>query len=208
MYKVLCYGDSNTWGCRPGTQKRFERKWRWPVVMEKELKKDYVVIEEGLNGRTTVWEDPIEGYKSGKNYLLPCLESHKPLDLIIIMLGTNDLKARFSVTAYDVAEGAGTLVDMVSKSETGREESSPETLLVAPPPIAELSEYEDIFRGARQKSRKLAREFRRISQEKDCHLLDAGQHIESSSKDGIHLEGSEQKKLGLALARKVLNLSS
>lgn len=203
MYKVLCYGDSNTWGCRPGTQKRYAKENRWTGVMENELGEDYRVVEEGLNGRTTVWEDPIEGYKSGKNYLLPCLETHKPIELVIIMLGTNDLKTRFSVTAYDVAEGAGTLVDIVSKSETGRDESSPDTLLVVPPPIEELTEYKDCFRGAREKSRNLSKEFKRISSELGCRLLDAGDHIRSSTKDGIHLEKSEQRKLGRVLANRV-----
>lgn len=203
MYKVLCYGDSNTWGCKPGTQKRYAKGERWPRVMKNELGKDYRVVEEGLNGRTTVWEDPIEGYKSGKNYLSPCLETHKPIDLVIIILGTNDLKTRFSVTAYDVAEGVGTLVDIVSKSEAGRDASSPDTLLVAPPPIEKLTEYEDCFRGAREKSRNLSKEFERISSELGCRLLDAGEHIRSSDKDGIHLEKSEQRKLGLVLANRV-----
>ncbi|MBS3736603.1 MAG: SGNH/GDSL hydrolase family protein [Candidatus Bipolaricaulota bacterium] len=208
MYKILCYGDSNTWGCKPGTQKRHEREKRWAGVMENELRDDYQVVEEGLNGRTTVWEDPIEGYKSGKNYLLPCLETHKPIDMVIIMLGTNDLKARFSVTAYDVAEGAGTLVDVVSKSEAGKDEGAPETLLIVPPPIAELTEYKDPFRGAREKSRKLSEEFKRVSTEHECHLLDAGEHINSSSKDGVHLEPSEHRKLGQVVADKLVELRS
>jgi len=206
MYKILCYGDSNTWGCKPGTQKRFPKESRWPGVLEQELEKDCSVIEEGLNGRTTVWEDPIEGYKSGKNYLVPCLETHKPLDLVIILLGTNDLKARFSVTAYDVAEGAGALVDIISKSETGKNEASPEILLIAPPPIAELSEYEDVFRGAREKSRNLSREFKRVATEHDCNLLDAAEYIHSSGKDGIHLEKNQQEKLGRTVAERVKSL--
>ncbi len=203
MFKVLCYGDSNTWGCKPGTENRYSKENRWPGVLEAELKEDYSVVEEGLNGRTTVWEDPIEGHKSGKEYLVPCLETHKPIDLIVIMLGTNDLKARFSVTGYDVAEGAGTLAEMVAKSETGKGEGAPEVLLIAPPPIAELSEYEDCLRGAREKSRKLSEEFKRVSSELGCHFLDAGEYISSSNKDGVHLEKSEQRKLGQAIAAKV-----
>ena len=78
-----------------------------PGVLRKELGEDYLVIEKGLNRRTTVWDDPIEGYKNGKTCLFPCIETHKPLDLVIILLGTNDLKMRFSVSAYDIANGAG-----------------------------------------------------------------------------------------------------
>ena len=207
MYKVLCYGDSNTWGCKPGTQNRYTRRRRWPGVLERELGRDCDVVEEGLSGRTTVWDDPIEGYKSGKNYLTPCLETHKPIDMVVIMLGTNDLKARFSVTPYDVAEGAGRLVNIVRKSETGRREESPGVLLVAPPPIAELTEYEALFRGAREKSKKLSEQFERVSRELTCNLLDAGKYIKSSDKDGIHLEAEEQEKLGRIVANKIKEMA-
>ena len=84
-------------------------------MVRQHLGAGYLVIEEGLNGCTTVWDDPIEGYKNGKEYLIPCLETHKPIDLVIIMLGTNDLKMRFGVPACDIAAGAGVLVDIVSK---------------------------------------------------------------------------------------------
>jgi lysophospholipase L1-like esterase len=101
MKTILCYGDSNTWGAVPLQSleliERFGRSERWTGVLQRELGQAYEVIAEGCNGRTTVWEDPIEGYKNGKEYLIPCLDSHQPLDLVIIMLGTNDLKARFSI---------------------------------------------------------------------------------------------------------------
>ena len=103
--KILCYGDSNTWGYNPHTELRYPRAVRWTGVLQRGLGPAYHVIEEGLNGRTTVWDDPIEGYKSGKEYLVPCLETHKPMDLVVIMLGTNDLKHRFSLTAFDIATG-------------------------------------------------------------------------------------------------------
>lgn len=133
MQTVLCYGDSNTWGYNPRTQARYSRSERWPGVLAAELGSGFHVVEEGLNGRTTVWDDPIEGYKNGKEYLIPCLESHKPLDLVIILLGTNDLKTRFSVTASDIASSAGVLVKMTLKSETGPALAAPQVLLIAPP---------------------------------------------------------------------------
>ena len=107
MKEVLCYGDSNTWGYNPKTKQRYDRNTRWPCVLQRELGEEFLVIPEGQNGRTTVWDDPVEGQKNGMTYLLPCLESHKPLDLVIITLGTNDLKHRFSVTAYDIARVCG-----------------------------------------------------------------------------------------------------
>ncbi|NIV30061.1 MAG: hydrolase, partial [Anaerolineae bacterium] len=176
---------------------------RWPGVLRQALGEGYLVIEEGLNGRTTVWDDPIEGYKNGKEYLVPCLETHKPIDLVIIMLGTNDLKARFSVPACDVAAGAGVLVDIVTKSETGPGGCPPQVLLVAPPPIAKLSEFADTFEGGAVKSNSLSRHFRLVAGERGCALLDASEVITSSDVDGIHLDLSEHLKLGEAVAARV-----
>ncbi len=91
MKTIVCFGDSNTWGFAPISKARYDRDTRWPGVLRNALGGGYLVIEEGQNGRTTVWDDPIEANKNGATYLLPCLESHKPLDLLIIKLGTNDL---------------------------------------------------------------------------------------------------------------------
>jgi lysophospholipase L1-like esterase len=150
---VLCYGDSNTWGYNPKTGQRYGRDERWPGVLRKELGQGYLVVEEGLNGRTTVWDDPIEGHKNGKTYLIPCLETHKPIDLVIVMLGTNDLKMRFSVSAFDIANGAGVLVDIVQKSAAGPQDKAPEVLLLAPPPVVKLKGgFAEMFAGAEPKS--------------------------------------------------------
>ncbi|MFN2229373.1 MAG: SGNH/GDSL hydrolase family protein [Anaerolineae bacterium] len=203
---VLCYGDSNTWGYDPATQTRYPREVRWPGVLRRELGEGYLVIEEGLNGRTTVWDDPIEGYKNGKSYLIPCLETHKPIDLVIILLGTNDLKVRFSVSAFDIANGAGVLVDVVQKSAAGPGDAAPQVLLLAPPPIARLSGFAEMFDGARPKSRRFAAHYGRVAQEKGCAFLDTSQAIVSSNLDGIHLEAGEHEKLGAAVAEKVRTL--
>ena len=206
MKTVLCYGDSNTWGYNPSTGGRYARDERWPGVLRKELGEGYLVIEEGLNGRTTVWDDPIEGYKNGKEYLVPCLETHMPLDLVIILLGTNDLKMRFSVSAYGIANGAGVLVKTVQKSETGRGGGAPQVLLLAPPPVSKLTGFAEMFEGAEAKSRRFAEHYARVAQERGCAFLDTGQVIVSSDLDGIHLEASEQRKLGVAVAARVREL--
>jgi lysophospholipase L1-like esterase len=200
---ILCYGDSNTWGYNPATQARFSRDERWAGVLRLALGDAYLVIEEGLNGRTTVWDDPIEGYKNGKEYLIPCLTTHKPLDLVIILLGTNDLKKRFSLSAYDIANGAGVLVDVVQKSDTGPDDKAPQLLLLAPPPIARLTEYAEMFEGAEAKSRKFSEHFRRVAEEYGCQLLDTADIIVSSDIDGIHFEADEHRKLGQAVADRV-----
>jgi lysophospholipase L1-like esterase len=203
MKTVLCYGDSNTWGYDPVSQDRFARDERWPGVLRQELGEEYLVIEEGQGGRTTVWDDPIEGYKNGKEYLIPCLETHQPLDLVVIMLGTNDLKKRFSVSAFDIANSVGVLVDVVYKSAAGPNGGVAKVLVLAPPPVARLTGFAEMFEGAEAKSRKFSEHYRRIAQEKGCELLDTAQVIVSSDLDGIHFEKSEHQKLGRAVAARV-----
>ena len=124
---ILCYGDSNTYGAatveRPDG--RYGPDERWPGVLRAALGSGWLVIEEGLGGRTTVSDDPVEGLeKNGRTYLLPCLHTHKPLDVVIIMLGTNDLKARFGKSAWEIAQGVGVLVDIVKSAGVGRERQS------------------------------------------------------------------------------------
>ncbi len=205
MKTVLCYGDSNTWGADPVSRGRFPLDVRWTGVLQAALGGGYRVIEEGLNGRTTVWDDPIEGYKNGKTYLIPCLETHRPLDLLILMLGTNDLKKKFSLTAYDVAQGAGVLVREAQISAAGIDSAAPRVLLLCPPPFAPMAgtRYEEMMEGAEEKSFRLAPHYRRIADEYGCDFLDAGQVIVSSRVDGFHLDASEHQKLGLKLAELV-----
>lgn len=208
MRTVLCYGDSNTWGYMPGTGERFPADVRWTGVLKREVSDDYQVIEEGLNGRTIVWDDPIEGYKNGKDYLIPCLESHRPIDLVVMMLGTNELKLRFSLSAYDIAEGVRVLVDIVQKSQAGPDGGSPALLLMAPPPVAKLTEYAEMFEGAQAKSRKFGEYYRRIAEEEGCDFFDTSGVIVSSDIDGIHLEEGEHQKLGKAMAKVVRKILS
>ncbi len=203
MKTILCYGDSNTWGYEPATKERYSRAERWTGILQRELGAEYYVVEEGLNGRTTVWDDPIEGYKNGKEQLIPCLTSHKPIDLVTIMLGTNDLKRRFSLGAYDIAEGAGVLVNIIQKSDCGPQEGAPKVLLMAPPPVAKLTEYAEMFEAAEVKSRRFSEHYQRVAQEYGCAFLDTAQVIVSSDLDGIHFEVSEHQKLGQTIATRV-----
>jgi len=204
--RILCYGDSNTWGYDPVSRERFESEKRWPRVLGQTLGRGYEVVEEGLSGRTTVWDDPIEGYKNGREYLIPCLESHRPLDIVIILLGTNDLKKRFSLSAYDIAQGAGVLVRVAQGSQSGREGREPQVLLLAPPPILSLREYAEMFEDAERKSQMFSEHFGRIAKELGCAFLDTSVVIISSQLDGIHFEGEEHCKLGKAVALKVKEL--
>jgi lysophospholipase L1-like esterase len=176
---------------------------RWPCVLRDQLGNGYWLIEEGLNGRTTVWDDPIEGYKNGKTYLIPCLESHRPIDLIVLMLGTNDMKMRFSVSAYDIGKSIGALLDIIQKSNAGPNEDAPRVLLLSPPHFGKLTEKAEMFAGAPEKARRLAEYYAAMAEEYSCHFMDTAELITASDLDGIHLEASEHLKLGKAVTERV-----
>ncbi len=201
---MLCYGDSNTWGSDPQTGGRFPMEVRWPGVLRRTLGEGYWIVEEGLGGRTTVRDDPIEGvHKNGRTYLLACLESHRPIDLVTIMLGTNDLKARFAASASDIAQGAASLAQMALGSGCGPKDGAPVVVLISPPPVGKLSDMAEMFAGSEEKSAKFSGHYQRFAEQYGYGFLDAAQFIASSDLDGIHLEASEHRKLGEAVAAHV-----
>src|SRR5262245_20551233 len=165
---VLCYGDSNTWGCVPlvdmESASRFGPHERWPGVLRRELGPGYWGVEEGLNGRTTVHDDDEEGPgRNGATLLVPLLETHRPVDVVVLMLGTNDLKAKFDASPGEIADGVGALVGLVGESANGSDGTAPDVLLVCPPPVARLSQFAEKFAGAGEKSRELAAAFAEVA---------------------------------------------
>lgn len=208
MKTILCYGDSNTWGCKPiavqGVIERLDADVRWTGVMRSKLGDEYVVIDEGLNARTTVRDDPIDGaHKNGKPYLLPCLETHVPLDLVIIMLGTNDLKRRFSLSAYDIASSIKPLLDIVASVAPKNGGMAPQTLVIAPPPLGRLSVLADTYQDATEKSKQLAPHYEAVAKLYNSHFLNAGAVITSSDVDGVHFDPDQHKILGETVAHNV-----
>jgi lysophospholipase L1-like esterase len=203
MREILCFGDSNTWGYDPATRERFTNDVRWTGVLQASLGPGFRVIEEGLNGRTTVWEDPVEGDKMGKRHLVPVLESQAPLDLVILMLGTNDTKRRYSAPATDIAAGVGVLLDIIAKCSFGRDGTAPPVLLVAPVPLSKLTELAPMFDGGPEKSRALAPLFAEQARMRSCAFFDAGTVARCSDLDGVHFEAADHRALGVALAREV-----
>jgi lysophospholipase L1-like esterase len=206
MKTVLCYGDSNTWGYDPATRARYPPHVRWTGVLAARLGADFRVVEEGLNGRTTRWDDPIEPGRNGLTYLRPCIESHQPLDAMVIMLGTNDLKRRFNLSASDIAQSAAALADMARRFAQTPEGSQLKVLLVAPPAVSTLTDFDQLFDGAREKSRQFSHYYRMSAGRQQLPFFDAGSVIVSSEKDGIHFDADEHCKLGEALADEVRRL--
>jgi lysophospholipase L1-like esterase len=203
---IVCFGDSNTWGYDPATRTRFPSDVRWTGVLQRTLGNGYKVIEEGLNGRTTNVEDPMQPHRNGLTYLPPCLESHMPLDLVTIMLGTNDLKARFGRSGSDIAEAAASLAGVARTLPVGPDGGGPKVLLITPPPVAKLTAFAEMFVGAEEKSRRFGQHFRTVAEWHAAPVLDAGDVIRSSDLDGIHFEADEHRKLGEAVAREVKRL--
>ncbi|MDR2397445.1 MAG: SGNH/GDSL hydrolase family protein [Spirochaetaceae bacterium] len=203
---VLCYGDSNTWGYNPHTGGRYDHKTRWPMALKELLNQGcpadepaFWVVEEGQNGRTSCREDPVEGDRNGLRQLIPILESHKPVDLVAVMLGTNDLKIRFNPLPYDIARGVQRLAAAIQASHTGPQDHAPQVLIICPPPTVDAPGFKHIFGNTQELSQKLAPLYREFAREQGAVFLDAGELIQSSRADGIHLDPEAHRKLAEAL---------
>lgn len=212
-FTILCYGDSNTFGATPYSRtermNRFAHDDRWPTRLEQVLGDGFQVIAEGLGGRTTVHPDPVEGeYRNGLLTLVATLESHKPLDMVILKLGTNDLKHRFALMPSDIAKGCGRLIRTIRATDCSQRPSGPLILLIAPPPIEEVGDMAEMFTGGRQKSLGLAAAYDKIAREHGVAFLDAGQHITVAPEDGIHYSAETQISLGEVVAAKVQDMLS
>ena len=205
MPAVLCYGDSNTHGADPVTGARYPREVRWTGVAARELAGVAHVIEEGLNGRTANWDDPYVDGRNGRTYLLPCLRSHQPLDVVAIMLGTNDLKSVYRLAAHEIASGAQALVDVALGSGTGPGGGKPQVLLIAPPAFGEETERFELwgFKDRGAVSRELPRLYHRVAEQRGVAFLDASALVAGDPADGIHLGAASHEILGRAVAQTV-----
>jgi len=202
--RILCFGDSLTWGYDPVTKNRMDENSRWTGVLQNKLGEDYKVIEEGQNGRTIATDDPSEGEKNGLKYVIPCIESQKPLQLMIIMLGANDLKRKFGYCAMDIAGEMQIFLEKVQAYNRFRMEDSMKLLLVVPPIIGTNSrdswlEESFDFTHASKVSTELPGWYWQLAQMYGCSFLDASKIVETSPADGVHLDANNQEKLGEAI---------
>ena len=202
---VLCYGDSNTWGYDAKTGDRFPYEKRWTSILENILGENFKVIAEGLCARTTVLDDPYEGEnKNGKRYISLILETHRPIDCIVIMLGTNDLKKKFNASAWDIAQGAGSLIDEIMKSGFF-DQPAKKIILVSPPEVGKLTgtDFEKLFEGSEEKSKELGKYFQETALAKNCSFIDSAKHIKPTPVDAIHLDEKAHAELGKVIAYKL-----
>lgn len=208
---VLAYGDSNTHGTAPMRdvldRHRYGPDERWCGHAAAVLGDGVRFIEEGLPGRTTVFDDPIEGeHKNGRTMLLGILETHRPLDAVVLMLGTNDLKARFGAPAADIAGGVERLARIVAQSGVGPNGGAPPMLIVAPPPIEEIGWIGASFAGGRARSLRLGAAMAAMAVRAGADFLDAGAHVTVSAIDGIHYERETHAVLGRAIATALIKV--
>lgn len=201
---LLFYGDSNTFGKIPmkvrGSNARYPADVRWTGLIRQALADKVDVIEEGLSSRDTVHDDPIDGReKNGLAYLRPCLFSHMPIDVIVLMLGTNDLKTRFSVTPADIAFSVERLITEIKSCHVGPNGSDPKLIVLCPAPIEEIGFLGSIFVGGAAKSRQLSPYYREVAEKQGALFLDVGQVVKVSKVDGVHFEADQLPKLAAAV---------
>ena len=213
MKNVLCFGDSNTHGfaaaaAAAGKVPRFDRFTRWTGVAQRELGGDWCVIEEGLNGRTTSLPDNghLDSDRCGTHALPIALESHAPLDAVVIMLGTNDAKRRYRLEAADIARGARTLVRQIKHFPWTEAEPCPHILLVSPIELGEGAAFNhmgDYDAHSVAVSRELAACYRSVAESEGCNFLDAASVARAANADFIHLDEQGHRALGLAIVAKL-----
>ena len=216
--RVLVFGDSNGWGWVPIEEgvptTRHAPEDRWPEVMQAELGDSYEVVVDALSGRTTDVDDPtapMDGAAlNGAEYLPAAIAAHLPLDLVVIMLGTNDTKAQFGRTPFRIALGAGHLVETVQASGDmfgggWYDYDAPEVLLVAPPPMGPQTVFSETFEGdvGVARSEGLAPAYQAVAEAAGARFFDAGSAISTDGVDGVHFTAEAQRTLGEAMAEQV-----
>ncbi|MCJ8301619.1 SGNH/GDSL hydrolase family protein [Shewanella sp.] len=206
MKNILCFGDSNTWGYEPVVCTRYSYDVRWTGALQKRLGSQYRVIEEGLNGRTSGFDEPGRDFRNAARYFPMLLECHRPLDLVVIMLGTNDLKSQFQLTSSAIAQSVKGLCEMVLNSEY-IDNACTQLLLIAPPHVASLpAEDVQFFSGARDKSLQLATEYKKVADELGILFMDASEVVETTDADGLHWTAQQHQDFAAVLSDKVLSI--
>ncbi len=198
--RILCFGDSNTWGYSPTDGARYPQHVRWTGVLQQLLGADYCVIEEGLNGRTTDIDYAARPGRNGRTYLAPCLDSHAPLDFVIVNLGANDTKVEFARSAEAISNAMEGLIRLIRGEGLERPSPGVQIILVAPSAIHEgVGEYGAMFIGASKKIATLAQLYRALAQKYDLLFVDFSDAIVPSPLDGVHLSAAAHHTIATLL---------
>ena len=213
MINILCFGDSNTWGYDPETQTRFSKKIRWTGVLQQLLGTSFNVIEEGLNGRTTNVNEKEEHdlgycrpYRSAMDLLSILIETNSPLDLIIVMLGTNDLKTNFNQSPDMIAENTRLVCESIISNDYFQSKS---IILVAPTHINENSpNLLESFVGTTSASKSFANSYKKISDDLNLIFLDASESVITNEIDGLHWDAMQHSDFANSLFNKIKKVYS
>jgi len=204
MPQILVYSDSLSWGIIPNTRQRLTFEQRWPGVLEITLnqgEKNVRVIEDCLNGRRTVWEDPFKPGRNGLQGLAQRIEVNSPLALVVLMLGTNDFQSMHQHNAWQSSQGILALISAIRSAPIEHGMPVPPILVVAPPQVqSPKGPIAPKFAGAEEKSRGLAAAYQKASEEAGCHFFDAGSVVSASKIDGVHLDAADHITLGKSLS--------
>jgi lysophospholipase L1-like esterase len=207
MQHILVYSDSLSWGIVPTTRKRLHFEQRWPGVMEESLcssGQKVRVVEDCLNGRRTAWDDPFKPGRNGLVGLAQRIEIHSPLELVVLMLGTNDFQSMHENNAWHSSQGIGALVSAIRTAPIEPGMPVPQILVIAPPAIqTPKGPIAPKFAGGETKCVGLSAAYRLVCEEVGCHFFDAGSVIASSQVDGVHLDLEQHLILGNAVAEVV-----
>ena len=208
MKTVVCFGDSNTYGYDPATGGRYDTDTRWPCVLQRLLGDGYSVVEEGCNGRTTVFEDPHDDWKNGLDYIKGIVCSHRPVDVLVIMLGSNDMKICYGASCEDITEGMRKVVKAAVGTLLYKQKFAPEVIIVSPPEITDdvlTGPFSGSFdKACCEKSRFLALYYESLARELGVSFMNAAEYIRPSEIDGLHLTAEAHKGLAEAVASKIL----
>lgn len=210
--RILCFGDSLTWGYNPDNGSRHDDSIRWTGVLQEELGPNYQVLEEGQNGRTIATDDPAEGEKNGIKYILPCMESQKPFDVIVIMLGTNDLKRKFNYSAMDVSSEMELLIKKVMSFNHFSMNDEVKILLISPPVVGDNIENSWLgdsfgYKNACKVSSELSKWYQNLANNYNLDFIDAARYVKVSDVDSIHMDAKNNKILGLIVADKIRQMN-
>lgn len=200
--RILCYGDSNTWGADPFEDRRFGPSERWTGILQSRLGTEFEIIEEGLCGRTFKAIEPEKEYRSGITHLTAILHTHSPINYVIVMLGTNDLKSTFQLSSQTIAHHLEETVRLIQESGTGPSESEPEILIVCPAPVLnpESIDLDHRLEHAPKQSLELHGLFQAVAKRMSCSYLNAGDFISLEKTDGYHLDITHHTALAHKIA--------